>query len=130
VFGSWNQVECNGIVLHLRLILVFGWANGMEQSGSLKTNIPPRSGMPRFHRIGGTSSFRLVDLTANMKSHLEKKLAKGHAPTRPTLSPHFFSPLVTRVNSTNALDEGLRIREIGRRMNSKVKLVEIGVCRK
>jgi hypothetical protein len=37
---------------------------------------------------------------------------------------------VTWVNSTNVLDEGLRIGEIGRRMNSKVKLVEIGVCRK
>jgi hypothetical protein len=37
---------------------------------------------------------------------------------------------VTRVNSTNVLDEGLRIGEIGRRMNSKVKLVEIGVCQK
>jgi hypothetical protein len=37
---------------------------------------------------------------------------------------------VTRVNSTNVLNEGLRIGEIGRRMNSKVKLVEIGVCRK
>jgi hypothetical protein len=34
------------------------------------------------------------------------------------------------VNSTNVLDEGLRIGEIGRRMNLKVKLVEIGVCRK
>jgi hypothetical protein len=34
------------------------------------------------------------------------------------------------VNSTNVLDEGLRIGETGRRMNSKVKLVEIGVCRK
>jgi hypothetical protein len=37
---------------------------------------------------------------------------------------------LTRVNSTNVLDEGLRIVEIGRRMNSKVKLVEIGVYRK
>jgi hypothetical protein len=37
---------------------------------------------------------------------------------------------LTRVNSTNVLNEGLRIGEIGRRMNSKVKLVEIGVCRK
>jgi hypothetical protein len=37
---------------------------------------------------------------------------------------------VTRVVSTNVLDEGLRIGEIGRRMNSKVKLVEIGVYRK
>jgi hypothetical protein len=37
---------------------------------------------------------------------------------------------VTRVNSTNALDEGLRIEETGRRMNSKVKSVEQGVYRK
>jgi hypothetical protein len=37
---------------------------------------------------------------------------------------------LTRVNSTNVLDEGLRIGEIGRRMNSKVKLVEIGVSQK
>jgi hypothetical protein len=35
-----------------------------------------------------------------------------------------------RVNSTNVLNEGLRIGEIGRQMNSNVKLVEIGVCRK
>jgi hypothetical protein len=38
--------------------------------------------------------------------------------------------ILTRVNSTNVLDEGLRIGEIGRRMNSKVRLVEIGVYRK
>jgi hypothetical protein len=37
---------------------------------------------------------------------------------------------VTRVNSTNALDEGLRIGGIGRRMNSKVKSVKQGVYRK
>jgi hypothetical protein len=37
---------------------------------------------------------------------------------------------VTRVNSTNVLDEGLRIGEIGRWMNSKVKLVEISIYRK
>jgi hypothetical protein len=37
---------------------------------------------------------------------------------------------LTRVNSTNVLDEGLRIGEIGRWMNSKVKLVEIGMCQK
>jgi hypothetical protein len=37
---------------------------------------------------------------------------------------------VTRVNSTNVLDEGLRIGEIGRWMNSKVKLVKISICRK
>jgi hypothetical protein len=38
--------------------------------------------------------------------------------------------IVTRVNSTNVLDEGLRIGEIGRRMNSKVKSVKQGVYRK
>jgi hypothetical protein len=37
---------------------------------------------------------------------------------------------LTRVNSTNVLNEGLRIGEIGRRMNLKVKLVKIGMCRK
>jgi hypothetical protein len=37
---------------------------------------------------------------------------------------------VTRVNSTNVLDEGLRIGEIGRQMNSKVKSVKQVVYRK
>jgi hypothetical protein len=37
---------------------------------------------------------------------------------------------LTRVNLTNVLDEGLRIGEIGRRMNSKVKSVKQGVYRK
>jgi hypothetical protein len=41
-----------------------------------------------------------------------------------------FYKVVTRVNSTNVLDEGLRIGEIGRRMNSKVRLVEISVYQK
>jgi hypothetical protein len=35
-----------------------------------------------------------------------------------------------RVNSTNVLNERLRIRKIGRQMNSKVSLVETGVYRK
>jgi hypothetical protein len=45
---------------------------------------------------------------------------------------HYFGVLGQwrGVNSTNVLYEGLRIGEIGRRMNSKVKLVEIGVYRK
>jgi hypothetical protein len=36
----------------------------------------------------------------------------------------FKVPKLTRVNSTNILDAGLRIGEIGRRMNSKVKSVK------
>jgi hypothetical protein len=46
---------------------------------------------------------------------------------------HFLCVLlhfVTRVNSTNVLNEGLRIGEIGRRMNSKVKSVKQGGYRK
>jgi hypothetical protein len=43
-------------------------------------------------------------------------------------SPHGRRQL-TRVNSTNVLDEGLRIGGIGRRMNSKVKSVKQGVYR-
>jgi hypothetical protein len=38
--------------------------------------------------------------------------------------------VLTRVNSTNILDEGLRIGEIVRQMNSKVKSVKQGVYRK
>jgi hypothetical protein len=37
---------------------------------------------------------------------------------------------LTRVNSTNVLDKGLRIGGRGRRMNSKVRLVEISMYRK
>jgi hypothetical protein len=37
---------------------------------------------------------------------------------------------VTRVNSTNVLDEGLRIGGVGRRMNSKVRSVKQVVYRK
>jgi hypothetical protein len=44
--------------------------------------------------------------------------------------PLFIGGQVTRVNSTNVLDEGLRIGEIGRRMNSKVKSVKQGVYQK
>jgi hypothetical protein len=37
---------------------------------------------------------------------------------------------LTRVNSINVLDEGLRIGGIGRQINSKVKSVKQGVYRK
>jgi hypothetical protein len=47
-----------------------------------------------------------------------------------TSNHHSTREILMRVNSTNVLDEGLRIGEIGRRMNSKVKLIEIGMCRK
>jgi hypothetical protein len=47
----------------------------------------------------------------------------------PMPSPHGQRQL-TRVNSTNVLDEGLRIGEIGHRMNSKVKSVKQGVYQK
>jgi hypothetical protein len=73
--------------------------------------------------------------------HLKKKACsccgeEGHQASQcPGNCPNYednhpFGECLTRVNSTNVLDEGLRIGEIGRRMNSKVKLVEIGMCRK
>jgi hypothetical protein len=44
----------------------------------------------------------------------------------PSAHGHGFDPhgrrQLTRVNSTNVQDEGLRIEGIGRRMNSKVKV--------
>jgi hypothetical protein len=46
----------------------------------------------------------------------------------PILGDNFNKKLpVTRVNSTNVLDKGLRIGGRGRQMNSKVRLVEISV---
>jgi hypothetical protein len=42
----------------------------------------------------------------------------------------FYTHLVTRVNSTNVLDEGHRIGEVGHRMNSNVKSVKQGVYQK
>jgi hypothetical protein len=45
---------------------------------------------------------------------------------RPTADEH----RVTRGNSTNVQYEGLRIEELGCRMNSKVKSVKQGVYRK
>jgi hypothetical protein len=46
----------------------------------------------------------------------------------PNMVSHLL--VLTRANSTNVLDEGLRIGEIGRQMNSKVKSVKQGVYRK
>jgi hypothetical protein len=47
-------------------------------------------------------------------------------------SPAFTGRILqlTRVNSTNVLDEGLRIMGVGHRMNSKVRSVKQGVYRK
>jgi hypothetical protein len=43
---------------------------------------------------------------------------------------HILKPVVTRVNSINVLNEGLRIGGIGHRMNSKVRLIEISIYQK
>jgi hypothetical protein len=48
----------------------------------------------------------------------------------PSSNPAITIQKVTRANSTNVLDEGLRIREIGHRMNLKIKSVKQGVYRK
>jgi hypothetical protein len=44
--------------------------------------------------------------------------------SRGEIKSYTLTPLLTRVNSTNTLYEGLRIGEIGRRMNSNVKSVK------
>jgi hypothetical protein len=47
-----------------------------------------------------------------------------HRTSAPIHLTSVLDVLVTRVNSTNVPDEGLRIGEIGRRMNSKVNSVK------
>jgi hypothetical protein len=61
---------------------------------------------------------------------VDPKHGATHITTYPEPPEDTWVLPLTRVNSTNVLDEGLRIGEIGRRMNSKVRLVEIGVYRK
>jgi hypothetical protein len=51
---------------------------------------------------------------------------KKHANLCFTDASQMGRDLLMRVNSTNVLDEGLRIGEIGRRMNSKVNSVKQG----
>jgi hypothetical protein len=67
-------------------------------------------------------------ITKIMKDRLWKSLIPHF--TLPATETLEFAVALTRVNLTNVLDEGLRIGEIGCRMNSKVKLIKIGVCRK
>jgi hypothetical protein len=43
----------------------------------------------------------------------------------PKVCLHISEPIVTRVNSANVQDGGLRIGGIGRRMNSKVKISQM-----
>jgi hypothetical protein len=61
---------------------------------------------------------------------MSMNVAWSSEPSLRNYKPCIFLSLVTRANSTNVLDEGLRIRETGRRMNSKVKLVKQGGYRK
>jgi hypothetical protein len=55
--------------------------------------------------------------------------ARRHQKSQARCSPR-PGAVVTRVNSTNVLDDGLRIGEIGRRINSEVRLVKISVYQK
>jgi hypothetical protein len=52
VFGWWNQMECNGTILHLELILVFG--SEKEWNGTV-----PRNGIFRLDAVP-THSTELV----------------------------------------------------------------------
>jgi hypothetical protein len=77
-----------------------------------------------INRVGcrGTTSTHRHHCSDDLYNHTRMVLKKR-------LCACWFPPL-TRVNSTNVLDEGLRIGGIGRRMNSKVKSVKQGVYRK
>jgi hypothetical protein len=76
-----------------------------------------------------TSYFQVSGVYINIRYvHHDKMLWELPSPcTQPnTQTLHH----VTRVNSTNVLNGGLRIEEVGRRMNSKVKSVKQGVYQK
>jgi hypothetical protein len=64
---------------------------------------------------------RVVETLQEENSRLPRMLEIFLAPIM--IAP----PPLTWVNSTNVLDEGLRIGGVGRRMNSKVKSVKQGV---
>jgi hypothetical protein len=64
------------------------------------------------------------------REHMHRAALQGLKMVGNKLSAKEEEAHLTRVNSANVLDEGLRIGEIGRRMNSKVRLVEIGVYQK
>jgi hypothetical protein len=79
----------------------------------------------RVVRVVGRAQGRLLEKVWRRLVHRwRRRQRRGGRP------PQAKSALVTRVNSTNVLDEGLRIGGIGRRMNSKVKLVKQGMYRK
>jgi hypothetical protein len=63
----------------------------------------------------------------NLFGCLKNKTLTKHSGSSESYYYFFFYDWVTRVNSTNVLDEGLRFGEIGRRMNPKVKSVKQGV---
>jgi hypothetical protein len=66
-----------------------------------------------------------------IRDGLRCRMLMSLASEDPCLEIHMkWSCSVTRVNSTNVLNEGLRIGEIGRQMNSKVNSVKQGVYRK
>jgi hypothetical protein len=85
--------------------------------------------IPKPHSSAFWSGIRRC-LRSNKDRCSDMSLRALRGPTSQQLTVKGVEPSVTRVNSTNVLDEGLRIGEIGRRMNSKVKLIEIGVYRK
>jgi hypothetical protein len=84
---------------------------------------------PQVRPSGNTHERKVVRLERGIHvTFHQKSQTVGVVEENP--SRHGSVYLLTMVNSTNVLDEGLRIGEIGRRMNSKVKLVEIGVYQK
>jgi hypothetical protein len=124
---SQNTVSC-GITLMLVslifLLLVFSWTLEVPWHLCFAPQIKA-SEIPLFHillwALQSCSFLCFMLLVISVLAHFH--------------SLHHYeitlvAYLLTRVNSTNVLDEGLRIGEIGHRMNSKVKSVKQGVYRK
>jgi hypothetical protein len=80
--------------------------------------------MLRLPIVNSTSWFSSIPALLLAKSKKSHQIHDSNAQ-----APHGRRQL-TRVNSRNVLDEGHRIGEIGRRINSRIKLVETGVYQK
>jgi hypothetical protein len=79
---------------------------------------------------------KLQEVAGNKQAKARRQGYEGNTNNRPPANQQPNNGMtqgqnrLTRYNSANVLNEGLRIGEIGHRMNSKVRLVKIGVYRK
>jgi hypothetical protein len=81
--------------------------------------------------VPGSANYPLrrieLDICFGSSSNYHREKLEFEVMDWPSQYHAILGRLVTRVNSTNVLDEGLRIGEIGRQMNLKVKSVKQGL---